>query len=121
MEITNITNEALRRYFKSLATFGYMKYSEVDKLIVLSFIEELMTGPLSIYITEEDYKVLLNALECLYGSTCLIDFPSYNVYDNIIHEIRKEFNFVEDELKDILSLAKRLQNVYDDIYNVIFK
>ena len=41
--------------------------------------------------------------------------------EQVLNEIRKEFNFEEDELEDILSLVKKLQNVYDDIYNVIFK
>ncbi len=41
--------------------------------------------------------------------------------EQVLNEIRKEFNFEEGELEDILSLVKRLQNVYDDIYNVIFK
>ena len=97
MEITNISYEALKRYFKSLAILGYMKYEEVDKLLVLLSIEELLTGPLSIYITEEDYKVILNALDCLYGSTCLIDLPSYNIYDSLIHEIRRELILRESE------------------------
>ena len=41
--------------------------------------------------------------------------------EKVLNEIRTEFNFEEDELEEILSLVKRLQNVYDDIYNVIFK
>ena len=39
--------------------------------------------------------------------------------EQVLNEIRTEFNFEEDELEEILSLVKRLQNVYDDIYNVI--
>lgn len=34
-----------------------------------------------VYITEPDYRIIQNALNCLYGSSCLIPYPNY-INDN---------------------------------------
>lgn len=87
-KLTNIASTAVNRYFKTLSTFGYKSYTDVNKLIVLIFIEELLnSSEFSFYISEEDYKIITNSLYCLYGSDCMIDFPEYNVEDELIHQI----------------------------------
>lgn len=55
-DITNIAEEALKRYFNALSKLGYKNYDDVSKLLVLLFIEELLTSEFSFYITESDYK-----------------------------------------------------------------
>ena len=91
-ELTNISYDSIIRYFKTLSTLGYKNYKEVERLIILLFIEELLDN-MSEFITDEDYKEIIKGLECLYGSTCLIDIPNYDVYDNIIHKtVRQRFN-----------------------------
>ena len=30
-----------------------------------------------VYVTERDYRIIQGALNCLYGSSCLISYPSY--------------------------------------------
>lgn len=85
-EVTKISEEAIQRYFKVLSKFGYKKYSDVDRLIILLFIEETLSYDFADFITEEDYKVIVNALYCLYGSNCMIDFPSFANYDSLIHK-----------------------------------
>lgn len=59
MEITNKTAEALNAYFKVLSNKGYKKYDEVFKLLILSFLEELINGPYSFLIKEEDYRTIM--------------------------------------------------------------
>lgn len=59
MEITNKTAEALNSYFKVLSNKGYKKYDEVFKLLILSFLEELINGPYSFLIKEEDYRIIM--------------------------------------------------------------
>lgn len=76
MDLTNEVYLSLDKYFVSLSHLGYKTDTDVDKLLVFSFIEELLYGPLSEYITEDDYRDIDRALYCLYGS-CLIPFPEY--------------------------------------------
>lgn len=84
--VTNIANEALRRYFNALSKLGYKDYNDVAKLLVLLFIEELLTSEFSFYVTEEDYRSITNTLYCIMGNNCLIDPPSYTTYDSLFHD-----------------------------------
>lgn len=72
-----LSAEALRRYFKTLSQIGYKGYDSVHKLLILLYIQEIFTGVMSLYITEEDYRVMQRVLNCLYGTTCLIPYPEY--------------------------------------------
>lgn len=76
MEISNFTYDAVKGYFEGLTHTGYRSYNEVAQLLALLFIEEILYGPMSEYITDNDYKMLNNSLYCLYGS-CLISYPLY--------------------------------------------
>ena len=44
MDITNLSYEALYRYFTRLSQSGYIKYSNVESLIVLLYIQELISN-----------------------------------------------------------------------------
>lgn len=71
MEITNLSYEALHRYFTRLSQSGYMKYSNVDSLIVLLYIQELVSN----YDLDIDEQAIIDkALACLQGSSCLIPY-----------------------------------------------
>lgn len=76
MELTNEVYDAINRYFSVLSHIGYQPYNQVDNLLIMSFIEEILNGPLSQFITEEDYISITNSLYCLYG-TCMMPFPEY--------------------------------------------
>lgn len=43
-----------------------------------------------VYITENDYRIIQNALNCLYGSSCLIPYPNYindnNLFGNLFSD-----------------------------------
>ena len=86
--ITNISFEALQRYFHTLSVLGYKSYNDVGKMLLLLYIEEILTGEMSFYVTEEDLRTISDALNCLYGSTCLIDYPCIPNNNDIIHPIR---------------------------------
>ena len=86
--LTNISFEAIYRYFHTLSVLGYKSYEDVYKLILLLYLEELLTGEMSYYINEEDLRIITEALTCLYGSTCLIDYPCIPKDDSLIHPIR---------------------------------
>jgi hypothetical protein len=76
--ITIKTHKAFTRYFNTLSKLGYMNYSDVNKLLVLSFTEELLTGDLSSFVNEEDYRSITNVIYCISNNTCLLDLPSCN-------------------------------------------
>lgn len=77
MGFSNEVSNALNRYFYTLSHTGYKSYNEVDKLLALIFMEELLCGPMSEFITEEDYKHIYSSIVCLQGS-CMIPYPSGN-------------------------------------------
>lgn len=76
MEITNEAYDSIVRYFEGLSHLGYKSYNEVYHLLGMLFIEEILTGPMSEFVTDTDYKLINNAMYCLYGS-CLIPYPAY--------------------------------------------
>lgn len=85
MEFTKETLEALNRYFTTLSAIGYKDYCSVTKLLIMSFLEELLTGYMAPLITEEDYHTIMNSINCLYGS-CLIP---YQLYERTVVNINK--------------------------------
>lgn len=71
MDLTNLAYEALHRYFNRLSQSGYMKYSNVDSLIVLLYIQEIDND----YDLEIEEQIIINrALSCLQGSNCMIPY-----------------------------------------------
>ena len=81
--LTELTYDSINKYFKKLTYTGYLNTSDTNKILILSFIEELMSDKFSYFIDEEDYGILLNALDKLYGSNCIIGMPSYDIYNSI--------------------------------------
>ena len=103
--ITAISSEAFERYFNTLSKLGYKSYSDVDKLLVLSIIEDILSGELSFFVTEEDYRSITNALYCIMGNNCLIDLPSYDTWDSAIHESKNRGSYRLTE-GDILRITE---------------
>jgi len=73
----NLAFESVSRYFTHLTNVGYVKQSSVDKLLLLTFIQELIDWDFRGLVTEDDYEDINKALYCLYGSNCLIPYPDY--------------------------------------------
>lgn len=100
-------------YFNALTKYGYKNYQDTYKLLLLLFIDDLLTGPLSIYVTEEDYRIIDKALYCLYGSSCLIPYPEYTNGTSLIHVLNTDtlrltedcnLRFTEDEQFRLLNI-----------------
>lgn len=97
-EFTNEVYEALNRYFCTLTKTGYKSYTEVNQLLILTFMEELLYGPLSAYITEDDYKIITNSLDCLYGS-CMIPYPVYKEsFSNVVPKLPDKYRITENDI-----------------------
>lgn len=88
--IRNNVFDSLKFYFNALSIFGYKNQNNVDKLLVYNFIEELLTGEMRYFITEDDYRIIETALSCLYGSSCLIPYPRYINNDTLFDARYKE-------------------------------
>lgn len=99
--LDNMAYTGVSNYFQALSTFGYKGYKEVNKLLVLLFIEDLLR---SSFIDEEDYKTITNVLYCLFGSTCLIPYPEFAVNTQALNDVTPRITendilrFSEDEL-----------------------
>ena len=104
-DVTKLSEEAVRRYFNTLSAFGYKSYDDVNKLLLLLLLDELLKEPFSYNVTEEDYKAITNSINCLYGSTCLIDFPVYESYDSIIHDINTNYK-IRSSQDDLLRFTQ---------------
>ena len=107
--LDNMAYTGVSNYFQALSTFGYKGYKEVNKLLVLLFIEDLLRSSFSLYIDEEDYKTITNVLYCLFGSTCLIPYPEFAVNTSLVQALNNDIlRFSEDELSedDILRFSE---------------
>lgn len=89
-EMTNISYDAIVRYFTSLAQFGYRSYGDVNKLLALLTLDDLL-NVFSEYIDENDLRSIVNAIYCLSGTTCLIRYPEFVNHDSLTHKTKIGF------------------------------
>ena len=73
----NVVYNALSRYYNALSNTGYMPNSQAQKLLVLCFYRDFVYQDYRGMLTKNDYSLIEQALDCLYGSTCLIPYPDY--------------------------------------------
>jgi len=67
---------ALQDYFSHLGKTGYLRYDNVFKLLAFLYVEEMLHSYESFDMSECDYKIIDNFLQCLYG-TCLLPYPEF--------------------------------------------
>ena len=72
-----ILYNALTKYYHALELKGYMANSHTVKLLILIFFRDFVFHDYRGLITKEDYHLIEKALDCIYGSTCLIPYPDY--------------------------------------------
>lgn len=72
-----ILYNALTKYYHALELKGYMANSHTVKLLILIFFRDFVFHDYRGLITKEDYHLIEKALNCIYGSTCLIPYPDY--------------------------------------------
>lgn len=68
---------SLSHYFNVLQKTGYYSYADTYKLLVYVFYKNFIFNDYRGLLSSEDYFLIEKALECLYGSTCLIPYPDY--------------------------------------------
>lgn len=72
-----IIYEAIDTYYNILKKTGYYPYSNVVKLLILCFYRDLVFEDYRGLISRENYHEIERALNCLFGSTCLIPYSDY--------------------------------------------
>lgn len=70
----NLLFTSLCNYFTALSKIGYQKYSDVKALLVLCFYRQYVYGNTGITYDRDDLDIIQRALNCLYGSSCLIPY-----------------------------------------------
>lgn len=79
------------------------------KLLVFSFITEILYGPMSQFVTEEDYNIINDALYCIYGS-CMISYPDYKkAMTGITDRQIDEYRVTEDNILREIENALRVK------------
>ena len=69
--------DSLCRYFATLTRVGNVSYNSVAKLLVLIFYKHFIYEDYRGNLSKKDYSIIEKALDCLFGSTCLIPYPNY--------------------------------------------
>ena len=93
---------ALCQYFRALSKLGYYKYKDVYKLLVLVFFKDFIYSDYRGLISRADYSTIEKALNCLYGTTCLIPYPDYLKMGKL-------------HLGQYTELAQRVSNLEDEV------
>lgn len=72
-----IIYNGITSYYKALGKLGYYRYRDVFRLLLLCFYREFTLEDYRGTLSREDYSLIERALNCLFGSTCLIPYPDY--------------------------------------------
>jgi hypothetical protein len=91
---------ALTSYYHALEKLGYMSNSQAQKLLLLIFYRDFVFNDYRGLISKEDYQLIERALNCLYGTTCLIPYPDYLKMGKL-------------HLGEVTELAQRVKNIED--------
>jgi hypothetical protein len=73
----SIVYNAITKYYTALSKLGYYKYGDVFSLLVLCFLRDFVYKDYRGILNKSDYSIIEKALNCLFGSNCLIPYPDY--------------------------------------------
>ena len=112
-----IVYQALSTYYHALGKTGYMSGSKARKLLMLSFYRDFVFSDYRGILSRNDYLLIERALDCLYGSTCLIPYPDYLKMGKLnlgsITEISTRLKELEDT--EVAKLIHDLDSAEGDI------
>lgn len=98
--MNELVYQALCHYYHILELRGYMPYKVMERLLILVFYKNYVYGDYRGLIGREDYGMIERALDCLYGTTCLIPYPDYlkmgKLYLGEISEMAQRVRALED-------------------------
>ena len=112
---------ALEAYYNALEKKGYMADIYWKKLLVLIFYRDFVFGDYRGFLSKEDYLLIEKALECIWGTVCLIPYPDYlkmgKLHLGEITELAQRVKAVENTevLKVITDTSKIKGDITTDI------
>ena len=95
-----ILYEALTKYFHALELKGYISKAHSSKLLVLAFYWDFIYNDYRALLSKRDYCLIERALDCLYGTSCLIPYPDYLKMGKL-------------HLGEMTEMAQRVKNLED--------
>ena len=120
----NIVYTALCHYFHLLCVKGYVPWPDMVKLLILVFYWEYSKSDFRGNISREDYRTIERALNCLYGSSCLIPYPNYpqmgKLYIGDISEIMQRMKAIEDtKVVKLMNPEDAVDDIESDVVVVV--
>jgi len=116
-----ILYEALTKYYHALELKGYMSKSHGIKLLVLCFFRDFVYHDYRGLLSKRDYCLIEKALDCIYGTSCLIPYPDYlkmgKLHLGEMTEMAQRVKTLEDS--DVVKVIHDLNSVDDDIQSDI--
>lgn len=73
--------EGINKLINTLSKLGYIKDNEINKLLILSFLHDMLTSRLVYELTVDDYKKINAVITCLESNSCTINNIPYIIYD----------------------------------------
>ena len=71
--------KALSLYYNVLEKTGYISSKQSDRLLVFLFYRDLLYNDFRGYLSMGDYHLIESALDCLFGSSCLLPYSDYSL------------------------------------------
>jgi hypothetical protein len=72
-----ILYNSITQYYNTLSKLGHISYDNAYKILLLSFYRDFALNDYRGLISKDDYLTIEKALNCLFGTTCLIPYPDY--------------------------------------------
>ena len=96
----NIIYNALSSYYHALEWMGYISNAQTKKLLLLIFYRDFVYHDYRGLLSREDYLLIERALDCLWGSSCLMPYPDYLKMGKL-------------HLGEMTEMAQRVKNLED--------
>lgn len=116
-----ILYEALTKYYHSLELKGYISSTHSVKLLILCFLRDFVFHDYRGVLGKEDYCLIERALDCIYGSSCLIPYPDYlkmgKLHLGEMTELSQRVKILEDtDVVKVTDLTGIDDGIQSDIY-----
>ncbi len=112
-----ILYEALSKYYHALEVKGYMPSTHSFKLLALIFYRDFVYHDYRGLLSKCDYRLIERALDCIYGTSCLIPYPDYlkmgKLHLGEITEMADRIKTLEDT--DVVKVIHNLDDAQGEI------
>ena len=112
-----ILYNALSSYYHALELKGCMSKAHSDKLLLLAFYRDFVFHDYRAILSKSDYCLIERALDCLYGTSCLIPYPDYlkmgKLHLGEITEMAQRIKSLENA--DVVKIIQNLEDISTDV------